>query len=94
MGIFRADTYGAGGTIFTRSSVVGACNGANLNVACANCGVRSRVFAVGDMTGDGRDEIIAIHPDLMLIEWRASESSYAYSASNVWIVGDPTAIFL
>ena len=57
-------------------------------------GVGSRVFPVADMTGDGGEEIIGVHPDTMSIEWRASDANYAYSASNVWTIGDPTAIFL
>ena len=43
--------------------------------------VRQRVFAVADMTGDGKPEIMLVNPDTMTIRWMTSESGYttAYS---------------
>ncbi len=92
MGIFRAKTASMSQTIYTRLTVAGACNGQNLNRGCSRCGAGTRVFAVGDMTGDGREEIIILERT-MRIRWLTSESDYATTGGD-WDVNNTLAVFL
>jgi hypothetical protein len=58
-------------------ALVGSCNGTSWSpISCALCGIRTRVLAVADLTGDGKEEIVLIHADEMIIQWLTSESSY------------------
>jgi hypothetical protein len=92
MGVYRA-TGGNSGKIFTRQSLVGACNGTNMNPTCSSCGVKARVVAVADMTGDGREELVVLDGENTRIEWRTSESGYA-TIGGTWAVNSRTASFL
>ena len=83
MAVFRSGSYTDPGTIYTRLSVVGGCNGQSHNVYCSWCPrTRRRVFAVPDMTGDGKDEIMMVMPDEMNIFWFSSESDYTLATQR------------
>jgi hypothetical protein len=89
MALFRASSFDDPGWIYARLSVDGACNGQDHNVYCSWCpGVRRRVWAVSDMTGDGKTEILMLSPDTMTLHWFTSESDFttAYSRQlgTVW----------
>jgi hypothetical protein len=53
--------------------------------------IRTRVFAVADMTGDSKPELVRLSPDYGWIEWRTSESDWA-TPYYVW-VGNQRAVF-
>ncbi|MCC6217233.1 MAG: hypothetical protein IT376_20410 [Polyangiaceae bacterium] len=94
LGRFRDTAAGGTGAITTRNSVQGNCAGGALQTRlCSSCDIRTRVTPVADMTGDGREEIVLLHPDTMTIEWRTSESAYA-TTGGTWAVNDPLALFL
>jgi hypothetical protein len=91
--IYRATTSGAAAEIHVKNSMVGSCGGTNIMHTCATCGIGTRAFAVADMTGDGKEEMVLIHTDTMTIEWRTSESGYG-TTGGTWAVGDSLAQFL
>jgi hypothetical protein len=84
---------GAAAEIHVKNSMVGSCGGTNIMHTCATCGIGTRAFAVADMTGDGKEEMVLIHTDTMTIEWRTSESGYG-TTGGTWAVGDSLAQFL
>ena len=83
MALFRASSFDGLGWIYTRLSLAGACNGTDHNVYCSWCTrVRRRLWAVSDMTGDGKAEILMLAPDTMTIHWWTSESDYTSASSR------------
>ncbi|MCC6217596.1 MAG: VCBS repeat-containing protein [Polyangiaceae bacterium] len=93
-GIFRDSAAGGSSQLLTRTTVASSCNGGTaVNTSCAACGVRTRVVAVADMTGDGREELLLVQPDTGAIEWRTSESGYV-TVGGTWATGEPTALVL
>lgn len=93
MALFRATSYDGPGQLFTRLSVPPACNGQDQNVSCPWCPrIRRRVWAVKDMTGDAKTEIMMLEPDSMSISWFTSESDYTLSDGRV--LGSAWAIVL
>jgi hypothetical protein len=77
LALFRAQTFSGPGMILTRSSVNGSCAGADYNLSTPSFPrVRYRLWAVRDMTGDGRPEILILNPDLSRLFWATSESEY------------------
>lgn len=77
MAILRAGSFDDPGEIYTRLSVNGACSGGGQNLYCTWCSrLRRRVWAVADMTGDGKPEILMLQPDSGTLYWLTSESDY------------------
>ena len=78
LAFFHAPSVSSPGKILTRLSVNGSCGaGADYTLSCTSCSrVRQRVWAVPDMTGDGRPEIVILQPDLGTLRWLTSESEY------------------
>jgi len=67
-------------------SVPNSCTGTGQSVTSTNASrPRVRVFAVSDMTGDGKPELMRVYPETMTIEWLTSESDFHtyQSRSNV-----------
>lgn len=94
-GIFRDSAAGGSSTIFTRTTVPGSCTGGVAQqLSCSTCDVRTRVVPVADMTGDGREELLLVHPDSMKLEWRVSEHAYGTTGSGTWLLNDPLAVLL
>lgn len=92
LALFRPPTsFGGSGTIYTRLGSPTSCGGANLNVSCAGCGPKSRVFAVADMTGDGLPEVLVYGFEGRLT-WLTSESNYSSVGGN--LAFDPDAVVL
>jgi len=74
-------------------SMPNVCNGSSQTLTFAGLNQpRLRVFAVSDMTGDGKPEIMIVHPEIMRIEWLTSES--AFSTSVFRDIGNHRAIVL
>jgi hypothetical protein len=93
LAIFRAQSYSSPGKIFTRLSVNGSCAGADYSVSCTSCSrVRQRAWAVPDMTGDGRPEILILQPDFGTLRWLTSESEYTVIFSRK--LEDPDVVVL
>ena len=93
LALFRGQSFSSPGKIFTRVSVNGSCAGGDYNLSCTWCSrVRHRAWAVRDMTGDGRPEILILEPDLGTLRWLTSESAYTESLSRE--LADPDAVVL
>ncbi|MEJ7729561.1 MAG: hypothetical protein WKG00_10120 [Polyangiaceae bacterium] len=84
-------TYGASGTIHTRIGSSSSCGGASQSATCVGCGWQHRVFAVGDMTGDGKMELMVYDFDGTL-SWLTSESGYASAGGSRTIDPDVTVL--
>ncbi|MCL4754632.1 MAG: hypothetical protein KJ015_31040 [Myxococcales bacterium] len=50
------------------------------------------VFAVSDMTGDGKAEILIVNPDTMTVNWLTSQSDYTIWESRT--IGNQRAVVL
>jgi hypothetical protein len=89
-GLFRPSlTEGSAGTLFTRVGSSSSCSGAAASVSASGMGTKHRLFAVNDMTGDGKMDLLALDWDGTL-SWLTSESAYASSGGSTPI--DPDAV--
>ncbi|GMV27830.1 MAG: hypothetical protein AMXMBFR58_38610 [Phycisphaerae bacterium] len=97
MAIYRADKHSGSNSnawLSIRNSNGGAsCNGTQTNYALWSLNrPRNMVFAVSDMTGDGKAEILIVDPDTMTINWLTSQSDYTIWESRT--IGNQRAVVL
>jgi hypothetical protein len=94
LAFFRGREFGGAGYLYTRLSVDGdACNGADHDVSYTMfTRPRLRVWAVADMTGDGKAEILVLEPDTMRLDWLRSDDDYL--VSNNRTLGSAWAVVL
>lgn len=76
--VHRAASFSDPATVwFKHSTPAAGCTGSTSSVSYpALPRTRVRAFAVSDMTGDGKAEIIFLDPDLLTVRWATSESGY------------------
>jgi hypothetical protein len=83
---FRGEAYNSVGTFHFKNStplVANSCTGTSQSVASSNAVTASRrVFAVADMTGDGKPDIMVVHPESTTIGWLTSESGFTAFVSR------------
>ena len=72
----KGDSSSTWSYFLTRTRSGGGCSGTDYNVPVAFHSGRDRVFAVADMTGDGKPEIMSLVQDFHQIRWFSSESNY------------------
>ncbi len=97
MAIYRADKHSGANSnawLSIRNSSGGAsCNGTQTNYALWSLNrPRNMVFAVSDMTGDGKAEILIVNPDTMTVNWLTSQSDYTIWESRT--IGNQRAVVL
>jgi hypothetical protein len=92
--VYRHGAYdGSGSYKFKNSTSSGGCTGGTYSVSSYySRRIRTRTFAVSDMTGDGKPEIMYVDPDFMTIFWLTSESNYTTGGFRT--IGDQRAILL
>jgi hypothetical protein len=84
---YRGQTWSDPGWFYFKNATPSSPNGCTGSTSSVSYQygnrARQRVFAVADMTGDGKPEIMLVHPDTMTIQWMTSESGYTtvYSRS-------------
>ena len=77
---YRGQTWSGPGWFYFKNATPSSPNGCTGSTSSVSYQygnrARQRVFAVADMTGDGKPEIMLVHPDTMTIQWMTSESGY------------------
>ncbi len=96
LAVYRGASWSGPGWFHFKNAtptVVNSCTGSTASVYYTYGNrVRQRVFAVADMTGDGKSEIMMVHPETMTIRWMTSESGY--TTANNRTIGSHRAIVL
>jgi hypothetical protein len=99
MVVYRPDEGSTAGQLptgwffFKNSTPLGGCGGNASSVYWQLwwTTARIRTLAVADMTGDGKSEILGLHPNDGTLRWLKSENNYAFS--QVRDIGTQYAIF-
>jgi hypothetical protein len=73
--VFRPEKGTGTGTLWMANNSGTGCSG--YTSIATNARANALVFAVSDMTGDGKDELMIVDPALMTFTYRTSESQYA-----------------
>lgn len=91
--VYRGSTYDGPGYFYFKNATPGGCTGSTQSIYYQfGNRVRQRAFAVADMTGDGRPEIMLVQPDAMQIQWMKSEDGY--TIVNTRTIGNERSIVL
>ena len=97
MVVYRGESGSSPGYFHFKNStpsVANSCSGTGQTVQYAAFNrPRFRVFAVSDMTGDGKPDIMLVHPETMTIEWMFSDTNF-FSGDIRTNVGTHRAIVL
>jgi hypothetical protein len=93
---YRGQTWSDPGWFYFKNATPSSPNGCTGSTSSVSYQygnrARQRVFTVADMTGDGKPEIMLVHPDTMTIQWMTSESGYTTVYSRT--IGSQRSIVL
>ncbi|MCL2825155.1 MAG: hypothetical protein FWD57_14285, partial [Polyangiaceae bacterium] len=82
------------GTIYGKEFGTFFCTGATQTWSVPTSGwKKTKVFAVSDMSGDGKPDILLVNPDTMQVKWLRSNFNYT-SNGTVLTLGSPDAVLL
>ncbi|MCL2825702.1 MAG: VCBS repeat-containing protein, partial [Polyangiaceae bacterium] len=92
--VYFAPSDDGSGTIFAKESGSSFCTGATQTWSVPTSGwKKTKVFAVSDMSGDGKPDILLVNPDTMQVKWLRSNFNYT-SNGTVLTLGSPDAVLL